>query len=108
VTGGPLIWRLTVATQLGGGALLGAGLFTPLTGVIVVGAAATLVFVTWPHELSLYLLFAAVAIALTGGTSAVGVGAGLAAAVSIEAVRQVGRQRAGAGSATPVAEQENP
>jgi hypothetical protein len=108
VTGALLIWRIALATEVCGGLLLGAGFFTPLAGVTVVGAAATLVFVAWPHELPLYLLFAAVAVALTGGTGAAGVGAGLAGAVSFEAARQVARQRTASGAPEAVTEHENP
>jgi hypothetical protein len=89
-----LILRITLATELGAGILLGAGLLTPPAGVLLVTVAVTLVFVSWPHEYPLYLLFAAVAIALTGGTGTLGVGLGLAAAVPLEGLRQFSGQRA--------------
>jgi hypothetical protein len=96
-----LLLRIALATELGAAILLGVGLFTPPAGVLLVAVAATLVFVSWPHEYPLYLLFAAVAMALTGGTGALGVGLGLAGAVTLEGVRQLTRQRA-------MSEQENP
>jgi hypothetical protein len=52
--------------------------------------AATLVFVSWPHEAPLYVLFASVAIALSGGTGVLGVILGLAGAVAFEGVRSSG------------------
>jgi hypothetical protein len=107
-----LILRIALATELGAGILLGLGLFTPPAGVLLVTVTATLVFVSWPHEYPLYLLFVAVAIALIGGTGTLGVGLGLAGAVMLEGVRQLTRQRGAEGgsvaSAVATAEQENP
>jgi uncharacterized membrane protein YphA (DoxX/SURF4 family) len=82
------------ALELGGGILLGLGLFTPLAGLLVVAVTANLVFVSWPHEFPLYLLFAAVAIALTGPGGYLIAGLGLASAVMMEGMRQLNRLRA--------------
>jgi hypothetical protein len=80
--------------------------------MLLVGVTASLVFVSWPHEYPLYLLFAAVAIALTGGTGILGVALGLGAARTVEGVRQLIRQRTAAGgsvvSAALLSDQENP
>jgi uncharacterized membrane protein YphA (DoxX/SURF4 family) len=107
-----LILRTALATELVAGAMLAAGLFTPPAGVLLVTIAATLVLVSWPHEYPLYVLFAAVAIALTGGAGILGVGLGVAGAAMIEALRQCTAQRAVAGgspgSAGRMAQQENP
>jgi hypothetical protein len=94
------ILRIALATELGAAILLGVGLFTPPAGVLLVTVTATLVFVSWPHEYPLYLLFAAVAIALTGGTGTLGVGLGLAGALTLEGLRQFGAQRAALGGST--------
>jgi hypothetical protein len=94
MNGERLILRIALATELASGMLLGAGLFTPPAGVLLVTVTATLVFVSWPHEYPLYLLFVAVAIALTGGTGTLGVGLGLAGAASLEGLRQFSGQRA--------------
>jgi putative oxidoreductase len=98
------------AIELAGGVLAALGLFTPLSGLLLVGVTASLAFVSWPHEYPLYMLFAAVAIALAGpgdysldhavrassagapGTQAVAVG--LAGAAIVEGLRQLQRQRA--------------
>jgi uncharacterized membrane protein YphA (DoxX/SURF4 family) len=96
-----LILRIALAMACGAGILLAAGRFTPPAGVLLVTLTATLVFVSWPHEYPLYLLFAAVAIALAGGAGTLGVALGLAGAVMLEGVRQATRQRA-------LSEQENP
>jgi uncharacterized membrane protein YphA (DoxX/SURF4 family) len=107
-----LILRIALVTELAGGALLGLGIFSPLAGTLLVGVTASLVFVSWPHEYPLYLLFAAVAIALSGGTGILGVGLGLAVAVTIEGGCQVARQRTATGgslvSALAPSDQENP
>jgi hypothetical protein len=107
-----LILRIALATALGAGILLGVGLFTPPAGVLLVMVTATLVFVSWPHEYPLYLLFAAVAIALIGGTGTLGVGLGLVGAVTLEGLRQLNGQRAAtdgsAGPAVAMPEQEHP
>jgi hypothetical protein len=112
MSGDLLILRIALATELAGGALLGMGMFTPVAGMLLVGVTAGLVFVSWPHEYPLYLLFAAVAVALSGGTGVLGVGLGLCAAVSVEGVRQLARQRAAPGgavvSAMALSDQENP
>jgi uncharacterized membrane protein YphA (DoxX/SURF4 family) len=93
-----LILRIALATELGAGVLLGMGLFTPPAGVFLVTITATLVVVSWPHEYPLYLLFVAVAISLSGGTGTLGVGFGLAGAVSLEGLRQLSGQRAATGA----------
>jgi uncharacterized membrane protein YphA (DoxX/SURF4 family) len=88
-----LILRIALATEVGAGILLAVGLFTPPAGVLLVMVTATLVFVSWPHEYPLYLLFVAVAIALSGGTEALDVGFGLGGAVTLEVARKLTRQR---------------
>jgi uncharacterized membrane protein YphA (DoxX/SURF4 family) len=110
-----LILRIALAAELGGGVLLAAGRFAPMAGVLLVLVSATLVLVSWPHEYPLYLLFAAVAMALSGGTGALGVGVGLAGAMTLEGARQFNRQRAPSGGspgsaacAGAMAEQETP
>jgi hypothetical protein len=112
MNGDLLILRIALVTELAGGALLGVGIFTPMAGMLLVGVTASLVFVSWPHEYPLYLLFAAVAIALTGGTGILGVGLGLTVAVTIEGGRQLARQRTAPGgsavSALVLSDQENP
>jgi hypothetical protein len=77
-------------------------LLIQMAGVLMVTGTASLVLVSWPHEYPLYLLFAAVAIALTGGTGilGVGVGVGLGVAVAVRGVRQL--------SAVPLTDRENP
>jgi len=107
------ILRIALATELSGTILLAVGRFTPIAGVLLVAVTATLVFVAWPHEYPLYLLFVAVAIALTGGAGTLGVGLGLAGAVTLEGLRQLNGQRAApargsVGSAISLAEQESP
>jgi hypothetical protein len=107
-----LILRIALATAVGAGILLGVGLFTPPAGVLLVMVTATLVFVSWPHEYPLYLLFAAVAMALIGGTGTLGVGLGLAGAATLEGLRQLNAQRAArdgsVGPAAAMSEQEHP
>jgi hypothetical protein len=107
-----LILRIALAAELGGGILLAAGRFGPMAGVLLVMVTATLVFVSWPHEYPLYMLFAAVAIALTGGTGTLGVGIGLAGAATLEGLRHFNRLRAASGGSVSPAvamyEQENP
>jgi hypothetical protein len=103
-----LILRIALVTVLGGAILLAAGRFGPMAGVLLVTVTATLVFVSWPHEYPLYLLFAAVAMALAGGTPSLGVGAALAGAVTFEGLRQLRMQRSPSrGSALAMSEQEN-
>ena len=85
-----LILRIALATELGAAVLLGTGMFTPIAGVILVAVTATLVFVAWPHEYPLYLLFAAVATALAGGTGVLALGLGLGAAAAFEGARPAG------------------
>jgi uncharacterized membrane protein YphA (DoxX/SURF4 family) len=93
------------ALELGAGLLLALGLFMPVVAPLLVAATANLAFVSWPHEYPLYLLFAAVAIALAGagvysldeamlGGSAgapgsLGVAGGLAGAIAMEGRRQL-------------------
>jgi uncharacterized membrane protein YphA (DoxX/SURF4 family) len=103
-----LILRIALATELGAGILLGLGLFTPPAGVLLVTVTATLVFVSWPHEYPLYLLFVAVAIALIGGTGILGVGLGLVGAATLEGVRQLTRQREDPAQAVAMSEHEHP
>jgi putative oxidoreductase len=98
------------AIELAVAILVALGLFTPLAGLLLVAVTASVAFVSWPHEYPLYMLFAAVAIALTGpgdysldhavlGSSARGCGTyavavGLAGAVIVEGLRQLHRHRA--------------
>jgi hypothetical protein len=103
-----LLQRIALATEAGGGLLLALERFTPAVGVLLVAITATLVFVSWPHEFPLYLLFGAVAIALAGGTAPLGVAIGVGAAVTLEALRQLGRLRAAQGPAAAMSELENP
>jgi uncharacterized membrane protein YphA (DoxX/SURF4 family) len=93
------------AVELAAGVLLAFGLLMPLAGLLLVAVTANLAFVSWPHEYPLYLLFAAVAIALAGpgdyaldhtllggsaaGTGTLDVAAGLAGALAIEGRRQL-------------------
>jgi putative oxidoreductase len=95
------------AVELGAGALLALGLFMPLAGLLLVAVTANLAFVSWPHEYPLYMLFAAVAIALAGpggysldqallgssvgGPGSLGVAAALAGAVAMEGRRRLHR-----------------
>lgn len=83
-----------------------------LAGMLLVGGTASLVIVSWPHEYPLYLLFGAVALALTGGSGLLGVALGLAGAVTIEGLRQLVTQRAAPGgtvvSAAVLSDQEIP
>jgi uncharacterized membrane protein YphA (DoxX/SURF4 family) len=81
------------ALELGGGILLGLGLFTPLAGLLAVAVTANLVFVSWPHEFPLYVLSAAVAIALAGPGGYLIVGLGLAGAATMEGMRRLNRYR---------------
>jgi hypothetical protein len=75
-------------------------LLIQIAGVLLVTGTASLVVVSWPHEYPLYLLFAAVAIALTGGTGVLGVGIGIGVAVAIRGMRQL--------SAVPLATEKIP
>ncbi|MEA2232176.1 MAG: putative oxidoreductase [Solirubrobacteraceae bacterium] len=110
--------------ELGAGVLVGLGLFTPLAGLLLVAATANLAFVAWPHEYPLYLLFAAVAVALAGsggysldhavlgssadGSGSLGVAVGLAGAVMMEGRRQLRRYRAAPQAALRVHTDEVP
>jgi putative oxidoreductase len=98
------------AIELAAAMFAGLGLFTPLSALLLVVVTASLAFVSWPHEYPLYMLFAAVVIALAGpgdysldhavrgssagapGTQAIAVG--LAGAAIVEGLRQLQRQRA--------------
>jgi putative oxidoreductase len=111
------------AIELACGILAGLGLFTPLSALLLVVVTANLAFVSWPHEYPLYMLFAAVAIALAGpgdysldhavrassagapGTQAVAVG--LAGAAIVEGLRQLQRQRAAFRAGVAASEQEH-
>jgi putative oxidoreductase len=111
------------AIELAGAILAGLGLFTPLSGLLLVVVTASLAFVSWPHEYPLYMLFAAVAIALAGpgdysldqavrgssagapGTQAVAVG--LAGAAIVEGLRQLQRQRAAFRAGVATSDQEH-
>jgi putative oxidoreductase len=111
------------AIELAAAILVGLGLFTPLSGLLLVGVTASLAFVSWPHEYPLYMLFAAVAIALGGpgdysldhavrgssagapGTQAVALG--LAGAAIVEGLRQLQRQRAAFRAGLVTSDQEH-
>jgi hypothetical protein len=96
------------AAEFGAGVLLGLGLLTPLVAPLLVAVTANLAFASWPHEYPLYLVFAAVAIALAGtgayslddallaGSAAapgtLGVAGGLAGAIAMEGRRKLLRQ----------------
>ncbi|MEA2130787.1 MAG: hypothetical protein QOJ85_3678 [Solirubrobacteraceae bacterium] len=94
--------------ELSAGVLLGLGLFTPLVAPLLVAVTANLAFASWPHEYPLYLVFAAVAIALAGtgtysldeallagsaaGPGSLGVAGGLAGAIAMEGRRKLLRE----------------
>jgi uncharacterized membrane protein YphA (DoxX/SURF4 family) len=96
------------AVELGAGVLLGLGLFMPLVATLLVAVTANLAFTSWPHEYPLYLVFAAVAIALAGAgvyslddallagsagaPGSLGVVGGLAGAVAMEGRRKLLRE----------------
>lgn len=108
MNGERLTLRIALATELGAAILLGLGLFTPPAGVLLVTVTATLVFVSWPHEYPLYLLFLAVGMALIGGTGTLGLGLGLAGAVMFEGARKLIRQRGAPASPVVSPEQGHP